>query len=304
MSAAHLTLRQLRAIHAVYQTGRIALAAERLSVSQSATSVLLKQAEEMLGSRLFDRTTRSIQPTEAVLQIIGPIERILGELKIIERTVSDIINVEQGHIRIATTPATGIALFPETVKRYKRTSPEVKLEVIDCAPNQLFDLVDREEVDFAVGIPPAPSKRLSSRCIHEDPLFVVFNRTHRFSEKQSITWEDLDGEPILASRRDYGVRSIVEGRMAKVGATINNVGEVGFLYSAEWMIACDMGLSVFPSKLAQAIVDPHVEIRPIVQPVVTRPLAIIHKQNRSLSPSAEQFVNMLTEDLNRDTTIP
>ena len=71
------TLRQLRAFAAVYQLRKLSAAAEQLSLTQSAVSVLIRQIEQGLGARLFDRTTRSLAPTQAARDFEGKADTAL-----------------------------------------------------------------------------------------------------------------------------------------------------------------------------------------------------------------------------------
>lgn len=61
----NVTLRQLRAFTGVYRTRSITRAARELGITQSAASLLIQQLETQLGVKLFDRSTRSVQPTLA-----------------------------------------------------------------------------------------------------------------------------------------------------------------------------------------------------------------------------------------------
>ncbi|MDD7970946.1 LysR family transcriptional regulator [Roseinatronobacter alkalisoli] len=297
MAINHLTLRQLQAIKAIYDTGQVSAAAERLSVSQSSASVLLGQAEATLGARLFDRSTRRVVPTEAVEQIIGIVTRIMGDVSAIGTAITDLQELERGVLRIAATPATGIALLPPTVKHFIAAYPRIALDMNDCAPDQFFPLIREEKVDFGLGIPPHDRAEFDWRLLHHDPIYLVCRRDHRLAAQETVRWRDLDGEPLIAPRRNYGVRTQIEDTLRSVGATANLRVEIGFLYSAEWMIACGMGLAAFPSRLAGAINDPDLVVRPLVDPVVTRSMAVISKRGRSLSPSAQRFVDMLARDL-------
>jgi DNA-binding transcriptional LysR family regulator len=75
------SVRQLRAFRAVYQLRKVSAAAEQLSLTQSAVSVLIRQLEEGLDTRLFDRTTRSLSPTSAAQEAIVVAERILRDVE-------------------------------------------------------------------------------------------------------------------------------------------------------------------------------------------------------------------------------
>lgn len=268
-----------------------------MNVSQSAVSVLLSQAESALGTRLFDRTTRSIMPTKAVEQIIGLIDRMLADLETLGSVVDDLDGLERGLIRVTATPATGLALLPRTVRQFHQAFPAVKLVLDDCAPNQFFSIIREEKADFGVGTPPENNTEFDHIPLHDDPLYLVCQSRHRFARRKSVRWSELDDEPLIVSRRDYGVRDLVERVLQEKGCKVNIVNEIGFLYSASWLAACGMGVCVFPGHLARAITDPDLVWRPLVDPVVTRPAGVIMLRGRALSPAATRFVEMLQQDL-------
>lgn len=304
MSVSHLTLRQLRAVAAIYATGRISTAAERLNVTQSAVSVLLGQAETALGARLFDRTTRSLTPTQTAEQVIGVIERVLGDLETIGAMVTDLRALERGSVRITATPATGMALLPETVRRFRAEYPRITLTLNDCAPNQFTAIIREQKVDFGLGMLPADLGEFDWRLMHDDPLYLVCSATSRWAGRATVRWQELDGVPLIVSRRDYGARSLVEDTMQTLDFRPNVVNEIGFLYSAVWMVACGMGVSIFPWGLARTIRDPEVATIPLVDPVVTRPIGVVTLRGRTLPPSSARFVEMLAQHLANDLPDP
>ena len=75
------SVRQLRAFVAVYDSGQLSAAAEALSLTQPAVTVLLRELEARLGVRLFDRSTRSLRRTEAAAEAIGHARRALAEMQ-------------------------------------------------------------------------------------------------------------------------------------------------------------------------------------------------------------------------------
>jgi len=296
----HLTLRQLRVVSAIYATRRISAAAERLNLTQSAASVLLAQAEAALGARLFDRTTRSVAPTRAVEQVIGIIDRVLGDIDAMGAAMSDLKGLEHGQIRIAATPATGMALLPATVRRFRAAHPRVALVLDDCAPDQFFSIIREEKADFGLGTVPVDSTDFDWTVLHDDPLVLVCPVDHPLAARPEVPWTALDGVPLIISRRDYGVRDLVERSLQAAGGRVVIANEIGFLYSAVWMASCGMGVCVFPQHLAQAVRDPGLTRRPLVGPRVTRPAAVVTRRGRSLSPAATRFVEMLAADLAAD----
>jgi DNA-binding transcriptional LysR family regulator len=295
MSVAHLTLKQLRAIQAVYAGGTISAAAVTLNVTQSAVSVLLRQAEAALGTPLFDRTTRSLVPTTAAEYAIGIVERILGDISALGTSVHEIRSLQRGQVRLATTPATGAALLPATVRRFRADYPGISLAIDDCAPNQFFSLIAQEKVEFGLGTPPENTAEFDWQVLENDRLCLVVPQGHAFSGRDTVEWRDLDGHDLILSRRDYGIRALVVGTMLRVGVQPRVAHEIGFFASAAWMTNSGLGLSILPGHLAAAM--PGVALIPLVDPVVARPTAIVTRRGRLLSPSCRRFVEMLTEDL-------
>lgn len=297
MAVDHLTLKQLRALVAVYRTRQVSAAARQLNVTQSAVSVLIRQSEEALGIQLFDRTTRSVVPTRAGENAFGIAERILGDVDMLAHTMSDLQDLRRGTVRVAATPATGLAMLPRTVQRFRADFPGITLVLDDCAPNQFLSDIRDEKVEFGVGVPPAPDDaEFDSRVVIEDQLVLVCRTDHPLANKAHVGWHDLENQPLIVSRRDYGVRDLVETSLLRLGVRAQIGAEIGFLSSASWLAACGLGLCVLPRQLAELHISEELAVRPLVEPVVTRAVGVVTKKSRSLSPACATFVDYLVED--------
>ncbi|WP_407692468.1 LysR family transcriptional regulator [Pseudooceanicola spongiae] len=120
--------------------------------------MLLGQAEAAMDTRLFDRTTRALSPTQAVEQMIGIVEQILADVDALDTAVSELKVLERGTVRIGATPATGIALLPNVVRRYKGAYPNITIVMNDCVLDQFFSIITRRGRSMS---PPAADL---SRC--------------------------------------------------------------------------------------------------------------------------------------------
>ncbi|WP_172298485.1 LysR family transcriptional regulator [Pseudoruegeria sp. HB172150] len=296
MSLSRLTLKQLHAISAVYRTGKVSAAAEQLFITQSAVSVLIRQAEEALGLTLFDRTTRSLVPTAATEQSIGVIERILGDVDSLSLTMGELRDLRHGMVRLTATPATGQAILPQTVKRFREAYPGIGLVLDDCAPNQFLPNIRQERAEFGVGMPPADHGEFDWEVLHHDPLYLICPRDNAFAGREAVAWGELSDVPLLLSRQDYGVRDLVEETLLQIGIRARLGSEIGFLSSAFWMTSAGIGLCILPKRLTEAFIIDSLVMIPLVEPLVTRPIAIVTRKGRSLSPSCESFVDMLVAD--------
>lgn len=292
-----LTLKQLRAFVAVYRRGKLASAAEEIGVTPSAVSVLIRQAEDALSIRLFDRTTRSLVPTQAAEEAFGIAERILQDVKMLGSSFRELTDGRRGRVRVAATPATAAALLPLTARRFARTYANIGLVIDDCAPNQFLPHIQSERVDLGIGTPPPGGSDFNVRTLLEDQMQLVCAQDHRLASNEAVRWVDLKGEPLIVFRPGYGVRQLIDTMLLKVGLEPAVVQEVGFLSTAAWMTASGLGVTILPSALARLESQRGLVLRPLIEPAVTRTIALVTKKGRSLPPSCHLFIDMLMEDL-------
>ncbi|WP_196258936.1 LysR family transcriptional regulator [Pelagibacterium limicola] len=292
-----LTFKQLRAFVLVYQHRKLAAAAEDLGVTQSAVSVLIRQIESALNIRLFDRTTRSLEPTLAATEIFGMAERILQDVGSLVDSAGDLTAGIRGRVTLTATPATASGLLTTTVRRFAREYSSIRLVLDDCAPNQFLPNIQGERVEFGVGTPPPEGGDFISVPLIEDTLHLVCSETHALADREAVSWADLTGHPIIAFRPGYGVRRLVDSVAARNGVTLDIAHEAGFLDTAIWMAAVELGACILPSTLARNHAHNTVRLIPMINPEVKRTVALVTKRGRSLSPACQIFVNMLRADL-------
>lgn len=128
----NVTLRQLRAFLAVTRTGSFTLAAESLYITQSALSGLIKELEQVLGVRLFDRSTRRIQMSEVGRGIYPLIEKILTDLDGALDEVANIKALKRGVVRVAAQ-LMACAFARGDFGVCPRDFPNITVRLTDCA---------------------------------------------------------------------------------------------------------------------------------------------------------------------------
>ena len=293
-----LTMKQLRAFVAVYRLRKLTAAAERLSVTPSAVSVLIRQIEESLDVRLFDRTTRSLEPTAAADETIGSAERILQEVALLEAGCHDLGERRRGRVHLAVTPAVGMALLPKTVRAFKLTYPDIRVIIDDCAPDQFLSRILTDQAEFGIGTPEDAGDEIEIHTLIDDQMCVVCATNHPLALRRAVRWTDLASVPLIAVRaRGYGVRRIIDQVAGKAGLSLNIVNEVNFLASALWMVSSGLGMSILPSALfVQSHFDNLIAL-PLVRPKVSRAISLVTRRGRSLSPACQSFTEMLVHDL-------
>jgi len=121
--------RQLRIFTAVYRTGSFTKAAEELFTTQPTISEHMRNLEDRLGCKLFDRLGRSIMPTPQAELLYPKATEILSEIDKIRKTVSSVSNVISGELHIGASTIPGAYILPKHAAVFKKRYPGVSFQI-------------------------------------------------------------------------------------------------------------------------------------------------------------------------------
>jgi LysR family cys regulon transcriptional activator len=147
-----MTLQQLRYLLAIADSGlNITSAAERLYTSQPGISKQLKLLEQELRVQLFSRKGKSLAAiTPAGHDVIDRARRIMREVENIRSLASDLSGEQEGTLSIATTHTQARYILPEIIREFRDRYPKVNLELHQGTSEQIVELVENSQVDFAI----------------------------------------------------------------------------------------------------------------------------------------------------------
>lgn len=290
-------LRQLQAFVHVYHLGSLTRTAERMHVTQAAVSVLIRQLEDTLGVRLFDRTSRALKPTLAAQEMLPIAERMLSDLDNLKAGARGLAQRTHGEVRFGVTSAVACTLMPAMLKTFRERYPGIKLVMRDLPPDQLVTPVSREEVEFSIGTPDDQPDDIVLTTLLQDYLSVICCSDSPLASRDVVGWSDIKTLETITVRHGNRIRALVEDAMAQIGETFEPTYEVSFLTTALAMTAQGLAVSVLPSYLVGAFQYRNLVAKRLTDPVVARNLYLITKQGRSLSAAASAFVELLKESI-------
>lgn len=293
------TLKQLRAFLLVHQLRQLSAAAPKLFVTQSAVSMLIRQLEEGLETRLFDRTTRSLHPTAAANLMVPLAERILRDVDSLSTGFRELSTMERGRVCVAITPTLASILLPTAIQHFAEHFPQVHVVIDDCAPDQFISRILSERVDFGIGTPELPGAEVDTQTLLRDHLALVCQAHHPLAKLRRVRWVDLALHPVITVRPGYGIRLLIDTTAARAGVTLKVLDEVSFLSTALMLTSSGMGPSIMPSDYARAASDPSLVVKAISAPRVSRDTYIVTKRGRSLSAASAMFIDVLRGAIER-----
>jgi len=291
------TLRQLEAFTHVYRLGSLTRAAQVMHLTQSAMSVLLQQLEEVLGLRLFDRTSRSLRPTAAAHEVYETAQRILGEVGQLVAGARGLAEKRRGVLHFGVATSVAATILPEVLLKFKTRYPGIRPVVHDMGPDRLLAPVLERTVEFSIGTPDTRNSALHFEPLLQDSLGVICRTDHPLAAQKEISWKQLAGEDLITVRRDNAIRVLVDTAMQEAGTAFEPAWEVSYFSTALALTARGLGISVLPGHLVTFTGNPVLITRPLIDPQVERNLYLITSREHGLSPAAEAMVDMLRKTL-------
>lgn len=290
----NITLRQLRAFVEVIHSGGFTAAARKLHLTQSATSLLIRELELQLGLALVDRTTRQIALTDAGKELFDSAERILADVEHAVANTQDLVQKRRGRVTIATTPFLAANFLPDVIAKFQVSHPAISVRIADLPTEQLVRVVDSGDADMGFGVFPQLDVALERVTLLRHSLGVMLPAVWPLAQRRRrLTWADLDGQPMIGLVPAGGFRSLVDPLLHREGELAALRFEVGHLSTAVGLVEAGLGATVVPAYVGALVRSTRARFRALNDPVVHRQIELVWRAARSLSPSASAFRSCL-----------
>jgi DNA-binding transcriptional LysR family regulator len=189
----HLRIKQLKFVSLLASLGSLAATAERLAMSPSAASMMLKEIETIFGAKLFQREGRGMALTTHGRALLPRCQTVLGEVRAMGASLA-----ERGRplLRIGAFPHTTNTALPNLVRALTTGTKEWRIQIISDSAERLFEKLVIGEIDLLIGQLPHPTKigvtsqELAHRILYQSRLCIVAARTHPLTRQRNPTIND------------------------------------------------------------------------------------------------------------------
>lgn len=287
--------RQIRAFLAVARLGSFTRAAAEVHLSQPALTVQIRQLEEGLGVRLFDRDKRQVRLTAAGRSLLAPLERVLVDLDAVLNTSQDLAALRRGKVVLATLPSVAAGLLPQAMRHFQDLHPGVEVVVLDVVAEMVVQLVKSETAEFGLGTRLTPDRAVTVDDFLIDRLWAFYPDGHSLERVPTLSVPEVAAFPLILTGRNSSVRVLFERALARQNLEIRIAGEANYMSTALGMVRAGLGVAVLPASAAEAGSVAGIAARPIQASWLTRRIGIIRRAGCGLSPAAERFVEVLRQ---------
>jgi len=284
-----LTLKQLCAFVAVAEAEKFTRAAERLNLSQSAVSTLIRQLERNLGVRLFDRHTRFLRLTAAGSEMLPIVKRSIADIQSVIEDTKELTLLRRGRVSVAAGTMQAALSLPVLIREFCNAHPSISLTLHDVPEGDVADMVRSGTVELGIGTMPDDQTDLVGLTLMGDTFLIVMPRNHPLASKRDLVWRDLVNVPLIGPHPENPIRRRLEAELGHQGITLKRVHDVMLPLTMIGMVEAGLGVAVMTTAVGRLAAAMGLVTRVPLKPSIERTISLISRRDHSLSPAARQF---------------
>jgi LysR family transcriptional regulator, transcriptional activator of the cysJI operon len=280
------------------ETKSFSKAAKLNSITQSAVSQQARAMERHFKTLLIDRSQKQFQLTregqrvyEASKEVLHDYEKLLSELQELKKVIS-------GTIRISTIYSIGLHELPPFIKRFLQEYPAVNVRVEYRRSNLVYEDILHNAVDFGLVAFPNKVRQIEMIPFREDQMVLICHPQHPIATEAEVDFRVLANLRFIGFDPDIPTRKAIDAIFREYRFEVEPVMEFDNIETVKRAVEIDAGVAIVPSAtVMQEVKQGTLAMVPFKGRAFNRPLAILHRKGRVLTPAMRKFIETLTSEL-------
>ena len=293
-----MQIENLKIFADLVETKSFSKSAKLNNLTQSAVSQQARAMERHFKVLLIDRSQKQFQLTregqrvyESAKEMLHTYEMLLSELQEMKKVIS-------GTIRISTIYSIGLHELPPYIKRFLHDYPSVNVRVEYRRSNLVYEDILHNSVDFGLVAFPVKVRQVETVPFHNDRLVLITHPEHPLAKKGEVNVADLAGQRFIGFDPDIPTRKAIDQIFRENRLELDPVMEFDNIETVKRAVEIDHGIAIVPqATVVQEAKQGTLAVLQFNGREFTRPLAILHRKGRVLTPAMRKFVETLGLDL-------
>ncbi|MCL4799823.1 MAG: LysR family transcriptional regulator [Burkholderiales bacterium] len=289
------TLRQLRHLVALHETGHFGRAAQAAHVTQSTLSASIKELETLLGVPLVDRTSRWVAFTPLGTATVERARRLLNEAEELVQLAKSAAGPLAGPLRLGVIPTLGPFFLPAAIARLRRRFPRLRLYLREELTERLLTRLEGGALDVALIALPYDTGGFETMALFDDRFVLACRKDHRLAKAAVVRPRELAGEPLLLLEEGHCLRGHALSACELPGRGGAAVLEATSLHTLVQMVEGGLGVTLLPEIAVRGGIlrGTSLVTRPLGDPPEARTIALAWRRGTQ----REREFRLLGEEL-------
>jgi DNA-binding transcriptional LysR family regulator len=290
-----MELRHLRYFLAVAEELSFRKAAERLHLAQPPLSSQIKNLEEELGVKLFERSTRTVRLTTAGRVFLEETRLVLAAAGQAELRVRKAEHGLVGTLRIGVLAPTATSRLATVLRSFRQKHPGVQFSLHEATSVEQLQRLRTDQLDVGLLRPPVTFPELQFHFLEESPMALAVPAGHRLAKVRKIEWSEFHNEALVMIHPSlqHGYYDPFLNRCAKAGAKPIVGQYANDVHSKLWLISAGFGISP-TTKTMSEVKRPGLIFRDLPPGLPLVQTLLVWKRT-NVTPMVQNFIDCFTE---------
>jgi len=297
---------RLQIFHAVAKHLSFTRAAETLFMTQPAVTFQVKQLEEQLNTRLFDRAQGRISLTPGGRVALEYAERILALSAELDMRLKEMSGQAAGPLLIGASMTVGEYVLPQLIGRFKARFPAVVPNLFVGNSEAVQERVAERTLDLGFIEGDSHLSSLQSEVCCEDELKVVCAPTHPLANEARALPAVLAQHAYISREAGSGTRAVIDRYLQESGVSpesMNAIVELGSPEAIKGLVATGLGFAIMSRVIAGKEMQLGQLVQVPLEPPLIRKFSVVYPKERFHSKLVAAFLQFAKEQL-ADTAVP
>ncbi|RZJ70560.1 hydrogen peroxide-inducible genes activator [Flavobacterium sp.] len=301
-----MTLQQLKYVVALDEERHFARAAEACMVTQPGLTIQLKNLEEEIGIKIFDRSKVPLTPTLAGAEIIQRAKKILREADDIREFVINQKNTLEGELKLGVISTLSPYLIPLFIQQMRELAPKMHFIIKEESTYHLMRDLESGAIDVALMATPTGNPDLIEHVVFNEPFVAYLNENHPKAADEFYELQPTDKPELLLLQDEFcynaqllDICGIKDTRKIKEQFTY----DISSIETLKNLVRAGLGFAIIP-QLSIAN-ENHTELfKPFKEPKPIREISLVvtdtFSKKLALEKMNEAIWNCLPDSLKND----
>ncbi len=293
-----LDLPKLRIFVAVARASSFTRAADDLDLRQPTVSQQIQVLERGLHTPLFDRLGRRVQLTPAGDALLPYAERLLALAAEAETAAREAAGLSARTLRLGVGNTLATYILPDLLTRLRWEQSDVVVQVQVGNTEQLIAAVVDNRVELALVGAPLSHPLLTIHAFLRDELMVIVPPDDEWAERRAVSLGELQSRTLLQREEGSALQAAVNELLREHGIVPERTITLGNLEAIKRCVEAGLGVAVVPElAVRREVRGDLLRALPLADVQLRRVFNYVHHRERTPSPSAQVFVELLHKPL-------
>lgn len=291
-----LRMRQVSLLLSIQEYRTLRAAAQAMGMTQPAATKMLHELEDALGTKIFDRTGRTLTLNAAGKTVLGFFQGMRGNLESLARELDAMQSGIHGVLSLGSIMAASPAILTDALIAMRRSFPLLSINISTGTSDVLIEALNQGELDLVIGrIVSVKQEDYIFRPIANEALSIVGAATHPLAGKSKITLDALHRYPWILQGPGSPMRTVIEQEFRSQHLTLpTNLIETSSILTTADIVARTEMVAVIPESVASIFSDSgRIKVLRYQIKNQLEPYGSLIRAERPCSPATKAFLMML-----------